>query len=51
VLERLVRSRQVGFELSISHGALIYPKLRRNATPSGKKLVNGWAVDPLRGAA
>ena len=44
VLERLVRSRKVGFELSISHGALLYPKtaatpLKRHSRRC-KKLVN-----------
>jgi hypothetical protein len=50
VLERLVRSRQVGFELSISHGALLYALARQNATAGRKKRVNAATVDAPYGA-
>src|SRR6185369_4977231 len=50
MLEGLIRSRQVWFELSVGHGRGPYHKMRRNATSAGKKVVNRPCVDGPSGA-
>ena len=47
MLEGFVRSRQIRLELSVGHGARIYPNSRQNATCVCEKVVNGESLTAL----